>query len=826
MSIKTISLSLVYANGGAVIDYSNLQFAFFATPLPVNFGAPEVTGNGVNITGGLFEITLHTALNVGDTGFLILTNTNGSSAQSPSAIVFAGPVLINNGDRMTTLARNAYSFASVAEFNSFGGAVVYGEGPLWIAGQQYWSNGSTYTPVGGAGITQYLPSGGNDTPGIVANFIENKGIAKLKHGEIYQINTPLLLEGGVKYINNYAITYAPQIVCDGIAILDTSGCDQNLLKVHDTYKIVGLTNASPCVVTLDATTPLPANGAAAVWVNGETRLIDGTRIYIQTPSSTQACLTWEAINGISSAGGATGYYIKTIPGSNTTFQLYLDAACTTPLDTTNTAIYPVATAITTNNVTEQGVTWNTAQAWKMRRYYGNYNYTPAVRLVGSVQSGTDRNNQQFANVDGVVIRNVANANYSSYMEFNGIGLAIENNLTAGAGGAGDTKTNQITTVNRVRCEGFVAAFEFDDSTNLQVTNVDFSLNYCGTFVGFNFDLVSYSDIRIGNERFVAGIPLCQGFMLAPVYYSPNNTYKPSFGQSNCLMLSNIWANGAHDILGDLNAKSVEIMGLYPERGRTVGVCGGGGNLSVHNCHFSTSAYGINLKNNETYFGAWANVHFYDNESDAPPTYGYVTTVHNSSNEQFCTRLQWENNDVEPSATGGHIKYNIFDATTTQSPAYITLLDDIDNGTETKKPGGSFKFHGATPMKGSEERWQRVAAATGTFDPIPEQYTSFDLTLTGALTIRNPCSRSDKTEANGRGFLEQHRSGAAKRLWKMLDLVFVLKQDATGGRVVTFNTAFNSTGLVNGSAATAGQISICIFTWSGAKWVLVSQTAWS
>jgi len=147
MSIKTISLSLVYANGSAVTDYSNLQFAFFATPLPVNFGAPEVTGNGVNITGGLFEITLHTALNVGDTGFLILTNTNGSSAQSPSAIVFAGPVLINNGDRMTTLARNAYSFASVAEFNTFGGAVVYGEGPLWISKKLYWSNGSAIQAV-------------------------------------------------------------------------------------------------------------------------------------------------------------------------------------------------------------------------------------------------------------------------------------------------------------------------------------------------------------------------------------------------------------------------------------------------------------------------------------------------------------------------------------------------------------------------------------------------------------------------------------------------------------------------------------------------------
>lgn len=151
MTVKTISLSLVYAGGSAVADYENLQFAFFSQPLPSNFIAPEITGKGLNIVGGQFSITLHTALNVGDTGFLILTNTNGSSAQSPSAIVFAGPVLINNGDIMINLCRNAYNFDSVAEFNAWGGAAGYGPGPLWIAGQQYWSNGSTYTLSSGGG---------------------------------------------------------------------------------------------------------------------------------------------------------------------------------------------------------------------------------------------------------------------------------------------------------------------------------------------------------------------------------------------------------------------------------------------------------------------------------------------------------------------------------------------------------------------------------------------------------------------------------------------------------------------------------------------------
>lgn len=90
-----ISLPLT-SDGTTPVGYlANLQYAWFDEALPQNFTAPKLKGNNGIIDGGTFGLVLSgSALGAGQTGFLILTNTNGDAAQNPPALVFAGSVKV------------------------------------------------------------------------------------------------------------------------------------------------------------------------------------------------------------------------------------------------------------------------------------------------------------------------------------------------------------------------------------------------------------------------------------------------------------------------------------------------------------------------------------------------------------------------------------------------------------------------------------------------------------------------------------------------------------------------------------------------------------
>lgn len=94
--VAKVELPLTTDGTTAVADMVALSYAWFDQALPQNFTAPKLKGNNGEIAGGKFNLTLTgSVLNAGDTGYLVLSNTNGDVAQNPAALVFSGPVKVS-----------------------------------------------------------------------------------------------------------------------------------------------------------------------------------------------------------------------------------------------------------------------------------------------------------------------------------------------------------------------------------------------------------------------------------------------------------------------------------------------------------------------------------------------------------------------------------------------------------------------------------------------------------------------------------------------------------------------------------------------------------
>lgn len=91
---RVISLQLRDKQGNAVGGLTNLKWAWFDQPDPSQFTAPSEQGAVPSLgVGGVLTIQLtNTALTSGDTGWLVITDSNGNSANIHKA--FSGPVTI------------------------------------------------------------------------------------------------------------------------------------------------------------------------------------------------------------------------------------------------------------------------------------------------------------------------------------------------------------------------------------------------------------------------------------------------------------------------------------------------------------------------------------------------------------------------------------------------------------------------------------------------------------------------------------------------------------------------------------------------------------
>ena len=90
----TVTLTLVNESGVPIPNLTNLQWAFFDQTLPADMLAPVDQGDDeATDAGGVLTVRCrHSQLTPGNTGYFIVSNTDGTERQDPAQQAFAGPV--------------------------------------------------------------------------------------------------------------------------------------------------------------------------------------------------------------------------------------------------------------------------------------------------------------------------------------------------------------------------------------------------------------------------------------------------------------------------------------------------------------------------------------------------------------------------------------------------------------------------------------------------------------------------------------------------------------------------------------------------------------
>lgn len=92
---RTITLTLTTNGTTPAASLTGLKWAFFEGAMPGSFVSPADQGTAESTDGsGVLSITVNTTLGSGAVGWLIVTNSDGTTTQSPAAKAFSGPVAV------------------------------------------------------------------------------------------------------------------------------------------------------------------------------------------------------------------------------------------------------------------------------------------------------------------------------------------------------------------------------------------------------------------------------------------------------------------------------------------------------------------------------------------------------------------------------------------------------------------------------------------------------------------------------------------------------------------------------------------------------------
>lgn len=96
LAARTVSVTLTADGATPAGNLSGLRWAFFGSALAHALGQPAAQGaSGVTDAAGLFSVAVNTALAPGAAGWLIVTNSDGTTSQSPGHKAFSGPVAVS-----------------------------------------------------------------------------------------------------------------------------------------------------------------------------------------------------------------------------------------------------------------------------------------------------------------------------------------------------------------------------------------------------------------------------------------------------------------------------------------------------------------------------------------------------------------------------------------------------------------------------------------------------------------------------------------------------------------------------------------------------------
>lgn len=94
---RKVTLPLVDVTGAALASLSGIKWALFDNVTPDALVAPTARGTGAvtDASGNLLLLIPNTGVAVGGTGWLVISNSDGTVSQSPVAKAFSGPVVVS-----------------------------------------------------------------------------------------------------------------------------------------------------------------------------------------------------------------------------------------------------------------------------------------------------------------------------------------------------------------------------------------------------------------------------------------------------------------------------------------------------------------------------------------------------------------------------------------------------------------------------------------------------------------------------------------------------------------------------------------------------------
>lgn len=93
---RAVSQHLVTAAGADQASLTGLKWYWFDQSPPSNLNTPTAQGTaGTTDAGGIFTVLVPSDLTVGRVGWLIITNSDGTTTQSPAHKAFSGPVAVS-----------------------------------------------------------------------------------------------------------------------------------------------------------------------------------------------------------------------------------------------------------------------------------------------------------------------------------------------------------------------------------------------------------------------------------------------------------------------------------------------------------------------------------------------------------------------------------------------------------------------------------------------------------------------------------------------------------------------------------------------------------
>ena len=451
------------------------------------------------------------------------------------------------------------------------------------------------------------------------------------------------------------------------------------------------------------------------------------------------------------------------------------------------------TAVAYNNTTSGLSAWTTST----HNYAKKYDATslPVFRITPPISSGVARYAQQHqVRVEGISFKGMSTWDNSVKRYTRLFALETDEAENTAGGNTLDTRITHQAIFRNVQAAGYECVVHCDDVTNFTMDNRDMKGNAAVVWGGYNCDIFSFFQTTFGGD--FSNFALGAGFIRTPWAWGTNIVV------ANAMFFDSCWFLGC-EIPASETSNPITFKNCYFEQIRKLGDLGNGGSASFEGCNFSSFTDTGYVRPAITAHGSTVKQRISFRDCNGPtssgPVYGYFEMLPNTTRERYWPTCIWENNSIGYTSGKGQFRVD---------GQFMAIDDGHDAGGgsygDQKEGSGQYLFEGPVQTNGNE-RFQVIASAASI---TPNFLAGTSIWIDGLAT---------NTTINA--LSNQPALSAAWALRRMLPLRFIIKQDATGGRTVTWNAIFKfhtawTDAVVTTDASKTTEVE---FRWDGSAW---------